>query len=54
MTPNKGGKKYAIKDKKDINVYSQAISMINIARGCIGILSAPETDLVANQVELVW
>ena len=56
MTPNKGGRKYAIKGKKDKDVYLQAITMIDPATGWIEILSVPETraDLAANQVELAW
>ena len=56
MTPNKGGKKYAMKGKKDKNVYSQAITMIDTATSWIEICSVPEarSDLVANRVELAW
>ena len=56
MTPNKGGKKYAMKGKKDKDVYLQAITMIDPATGWIEIRSVPEAraDLVANQVELAW
>ena len=54
MTPNKGGRKYAMKGKKDKEVYLQPFFMIDPATGCIEICSVPEdrTDLVANQVEL--
>ena len=56
MTPNKGGRKYAMKGKKDKYVYLQAITMIDPATGWIEIRSVPEAraDLVANQVELTW
>ena len=56
MTPNKGGKKYAMKGKKDKDIYLQAITMIDPATGWIEIRSVPEAraDLVANQVELAW
>ena len=56
MTPNKGGRKYAMKGKKDEDVYLQAITMKDPATGWIEIRSVPEAraDLVANQVELVW
>ena len=54
MTPNKGGRKYAMKCKKDKDIYLQAITMVNPATGWIEIRSAPEprADLVAKQVEL--
>ena len=52
MTPNKGGRKYAMRDKKDKDVYLRAIIMIDPATGWIEIRSVPRTDLVANQVEL--
>ena len=53
MTPNKGGRKYPMKGKKDKDVYLQAITMIDPATGWIEIRSVPEAraDLVANQVE---
>ena len=56
MTPNKGGRKYAMKGKKDKDVYLQAITMIDPATGWIEIRSVLEAraDLVANQVELTW
>ena len=56
MTPNKGGRKYAMKGKKDKNIYYQAITMIDPATGWIEIEFVPEVraDLVANQVELAW
>ena len=56
MTPNKGGRKYAMKGKKDKDVYLQAITMIDPATGWIEIRSVLEASsgLVANQVELVW
>ena len=56
MTPNKGGKKYAMKGKKDKDIYLQAITMIDPATGWIDIRSMPEAraDLVDNQVELAW
>ena len=54
MTPNKGGRKYAIKGKKDKDVYLQAITMKDPATGWIEIRSIPEAraDLVANQVQI--
>ena len=42
MSPNKGGRKYAMKDKKDKHVYLQAITMIDPAIGWIEIRSVPE------------
>ena len=56
MTPNKGGRRYAMKGKKDKNVYLQAITTIDPATGWIELHSVPEAraDLVANQVELFW
>ena len=52
MTPDKGGRKYTMKGKKDKDVYLQAIIMINPATSWIEIRSMPEgrADLVANQV----
>ena len=54
MTSNKGGRKYAMKGKKDKHVYLQAITMKYPATGWIEIHSVPDAraDLVANQVEL--
>ena len=54
MTLNKGGREYAMKGKKDKDVYLQVITMIDPATGWIEIRSVPEAraDLVANQVEL--
>ena len=56
MTLNQRGRKYAIKGKKDKNVYLQAITMIDPATDWIEIRSMPEAraDLVANQVKLTW
>ena len=56
MTRKKGGRKYAIKGKKDKDVYLQAITMIDAATDRIEIHSVPEAraDLVANQVKLAW
>ena len=57
MTPNnKGGRKYAMKGKKDKDVYLQALTMIEPATSWIEIRSVPETrgDLVANQIKLAW
>ena len=42
MTPNKGGRKYVMKGKKDKDVYLQAITMINPTAGWIEIRSVPE------------
>ena len=56
MTPKKGGRKYAMKGKKDIDFYLQAVTMIDPATCWIEIHSVPEAraNLVANQVELAW
>ena len=56
MTPNKGSRKYAMKGKKDKDVYLRAITMIDRVSGWLEIHSVPEAraDLVANQEELVW
>ena len=47
---------YAMKGKKDKDVYLQAISMLDPATGWIEIHFVLEAraDLVANQVELAW
>ena len=42
MTPNKGGRKYAMNDKKDKDVYLQAITMMDPTTGWIEIRSMPE------------
>ena len=34
MTPNKRGRKHAMKDKKDKNFYLQVITMIDPAKNC--------------------
>ena len=54
MIPNKGGTKYAVKDKKDKDIYLHAITMIDPAMNQIERQSVPEAkvDLVANQVDL--
>ena len=54
MTPNKGGRKYAMKVKKDKDVYFEAITMIDQATRWIEIRSVTEAraDIIANQVEL--
>ena len=57
MTPNKGGRKFAMKGKKDEDVYLQAITMIDLATtGQIEMCSVPEAraDLFANQVDVAW
>ena len=56
MTPSKGGRKYAMKGKKDKNVCLQVFSMMESNIGWIEIHSVPEgrIDLVTNQVELAW
>ena len=56
MNPNKGGRKYVLKGKKDKDVYLQVITMRDAAIGWIEIRSVPEAkaDLVANQVEPAW
>ena len=52
MTPNKGGRKYAVKG----SVYLLAITMIHPATSWIEIHSVPKVraDLVANHVEIAW
>ena len=54
MNPFKGGRKYAMRGKNDKDVYSQAITMTELATGSIEICSVPGTrvDLVVNQLEL--
>ena len=54
MTPNKGGRKYTMKGKKDKDAYLQAINMVDPATDWIEICSVPEAraDLLANQAEL--
>ena len=54
MTPKKGGRKYAMKGKKEKDVYLQAITMIDPATSWIEIRTVPEARaaLVAHQVEL--
>ena len=42
MTPNKGGRKYAMKGKKDKDVYLQANTMIDPATSWKEIRSVPE------------
>ena len=56
MTPNKGGRKYTMKSKKDKNVFLQAITMTDPATGWIEMRCVPEAraDLVTNQGELGW
>ena len=56
MTPNEWGRKYAMKDKKDNDFYSQEITMIDPATCWIEICSVPEdrTDIVTNQELLAW
>ena len=56
MTPNKGVRKYAIKDKKDKDVYLQEIIMRYPTKGFIEMHSVIEVraDLVTYQVELAW
>ena len=54
MSPNKGGRKYAMKHKKFGVIQQQTITMIDPAPDWVKIYSLPEAraDLVANQVEL--
>ena len=57
MAPIKGGRKYAMKNKKDKDVYLQAITtIVDPATGWIVICPVPEAraDLIANQVDLAW
>ena len=56
MTPNKGGRKYAMKGKKENDVFLQATTMKDPATSQIEIRSVTEAkvDLVADQVELAW
>ena len=42
MIPNKAGRRYAMKGKKDKNVYLQAITLIDPATDLIEISSVPE------------
>ena len=42
MTPNKQGRKHAMKGKKDKDVYLQAIAIIDPTTGWIEIFSVPE------------
>ena len=53
MTPNKGGRKYIMKGKKEKDIYLQAITMIDPSMGLIEIYSVQEfrADLVAIQVK---
>ena len=55
MTPNKGGRKYTKKGKKDKDVYLQAITIIDLATSWIELRFVLEArpDLVTNPVELV-
>ena len=41
LTPKKGGRRYAMKDKKEKDVYLQAITMIDQATSWIEIRSVP-------------
>ena len=52
MNPNAGDGKYAVKGKKDKDVYLQANTMIDPATSWIETRSVPEAraDLVAYQV----
>ena len=52
----KGGRKYAMNEKKDKDAYLHDVTMIDLATNWIEIRFVPETraDLVANQVELAW
>ena len=54
MTPNKGGSKYAMKGKKDKDIFLQVITMIDPGTSWIEIHFVPEVraDLVANQVKV--
>ena len=56
ITPNKGGRKYDMKDKKDKDVYSSPNTITDSAVGSIEIRSVTEArvDLIANQVESGW
>ena len=53
ISPNKGGRKYTMKDKKDKDDNIHAIAIIDPATDWIEIRSVPEAraDLVANEVE---
>ena len=52
MTPNKRGRKHAMKGKIDKDVYFQEITMRDPSMGCIEICSVPKAraDLVASYV----
>ena len=54
MTPNKEGRKYAMKHKKDNDDYLQAITMIEPALGRKFLELEARSYLVANKVELAW
>ena len=56
MAPINGGRKFSMNDKKDKDVFLQAINMIDSATGWIEKFSVPEAraGLVANQVEQAW
>ena len=56
MTPNKGGRKHAMKGSKDKDVYVRAMTLIDPATDWIEISSVPEAraDQGADQVELAW
>ena len=56
MTPKKQGKKYAMKDKKNKDIYLQKVNMEDPVIGWIEIRSVPESiaDSVTNQVESAW
>ena len=54
MTPNKGGRKCAMRGKKDKDAHLQAITMIgSVIRGKTRSVPEARADLLANQVELV-
>ena len=54
MHPKKGGRKYAMKDKKNKDVYLQVITMIDSANDWREIFLLPEAkaDSVANQEQI--
>ena len=56
MNSYKGGRKYAMKGKKDKSVYLQAITMIDQVTSWkhIRFVIQARANLVANQIEQIW
>ena len=55
MNPDKGGRKFIMKFKKDKDIYLQAITMLAPATSWVEICSVPEAraNLVANWEQLI-